>query len=108
MSKIAISVIVSLIMVGPSSKASGTSGDDLLFSSHFYNDVVLGTVAGFIIGLAVGQGSITTFRITSLGFYGGIILGVTTDKGDSQNKIRQSASPDTSQNTPAYLFTFRY
>lgn len=100
-------VLLIIIFMTLSSTPSYAGDDDALFSAHFYNDVVLGTVAGLIIGLAVGQGSILTFRMTSLGLYGGIILGLTTG-GPSRYEDRQNPSSEFSPKTPTYVFSFHY
>jgi hypothetical protein len=81
---------------------------DYFYSKHFVNDVVYGTVAGLIIGLAVGQGSISTFKMTSLGMYGGIILGLTTSGSSNKPTYEQNPSSDNSPKAPTYVFTFHY
>jgi hypothetical protein len=107
MSKFIIILISTAFITGLTPQAFAND-DDSLYSKHFLNDVVYGTVAGLIIGLAVGQGSISTFKMVSLGMYGGIILGLTTGGSSNKPTYEQNPSTDFSPKTPSYVFTFHY
>lgn len=110
MSKFIVILVITALMTGLAPKAQATE-NDYIFSSNFYNDVIYGTLAGLIIGLAVGQGSTGTFKMTSLGMYGGIVLGLVSEgnqKGPSKPTYEQNPSSDFSPKTPSYVFTFHY
>jgi hypothetical protein len=105
LSKLIVSLLIILAFTTAFSTSAFATEDEPVFSKHFYNMAILGTVAGLLLGLAVGQGSITTFKVTSLGLYGGIILGLTTE-GAGQ-KLEQNPS-ELSPKAPTYVFTFHY
>ena len=81
--------------------------DDHLLPKPFINSVLYGTAVGLIVGLAVGGGMPGTLRCTSLGFYGGILLGIYIDNQDSKEQAtHQSENPFS--DSPKVSVTFHF
>jgi hypothetical protein len=102
-------LILLLILIVTISSPLRAVSDDSLYPKPFLNSVFYGTAVGFILGFVLYHGEMATFRITSYGLYGGIILGLYVVHND--NNLNSQPPEPTSQlfeNRPQLNFTFHY
>ena len=83
---------------------------DSIYSKPFLDSVFYGTLVGFLVGFVAYHGELGTYRCTSLGLYGGIILGLYISNKDNSPRVENEpvTSIDRSAETPQLHFSFNY